>query len=182
MDPIRIIEKYYDKNSELYRILIIHSKLVAKKALEIANNIKELNPDIKFIEEASILHDIGIYLVNAPDIYCFGEKPYICHGYLGRDILEKEGFSKHALVCERHIGMGIEIKEILDRNLPIPRRDITPQTLEEEIVSFADKFFSKGLAVLEKEKTITEVIKEQEKHDKNAAIKVNNLLFKFKMN
>ena len=182
MDPIKIIEKYYDENSELYRILIIHSKLVTDKAVEIAENVKELNPDIEFIKEASMLHDIGIYLTNAPGIYCFGKYPYVCHGYLGRELLEKEGFLKHALVCERHVGMGITIEKIVQENLPMPKRDMTPQTLEEEIISFADKFFSKGLDVLEKEKTIEEIIKEQEKYNKDAREKIDNLVIKFKIN
>jgi hypothetical protein len=38
MDVIAIIEKYYKKDSDLYKILIRHSKEVMNKALEIAKN------------------------------------------------------------------------------------------------------------------------------------------------
>jgi uncharacterized protein len=111
-----------------------------------------LNPDLKFIEEAAMLHDIGIFLTNQPEIGCYGDKPYVCHGYLGREILEREGFPKHGLVCERHIGVGLTVKDIKQKNLPIPERDMMPISIEEQIICFADKFFSKTLEFLSKEK------------------------------
>src|SRR3990167_4819755 len=110
MDVIKLLEKYYRPDSKTYYLLVRHSRLVANKALEVAERVKELGPDLKFIEEAAMLHDIGIFMTHAPEIECFGKKPYICHGYLGRELLEKEGFPKHALVCERHVGVGISIQ------------------------------------------------------------------------
>lgn len=89
MNPIEIIRKYYNPESEAYKFLIHHSRMVAKKAVEVAERVRHLKPDIKFIEEAAMLHDIGIFLTHAPQIGCHGDKPYICHGYLGREILEK---------------------------------------------------------------------------------------------
>jgi len=53
-----------------------------------------------FIEEAALLHDIGIFNTNLPKIGCYGRHPYISHGYLGRELLENEGLAAHALVCE----------------------------------------------------------------------------------
>jgi uncharacterized protein len=82
MDPIKIIQKYYDVDSIAYKLLITHGNAVAKKALEIAKRIPQYNPDLKFIEEAAILHDIGIFLTNTPSIGCFGDHPYVCHVYL----------------------------------------------------------------------------------------------------
>ncbi|MDO8264824.1 MAG: HD domain-containing protein [Candidatus Parcubacteria bacterium] len=155
MNPIQIIQKYYQKDSRLYYILTEHSKAVAKKSLEIAKKASHLSPDLQFIEEASILHDIGIFLTNAPEINCLGEKPYICHGYLGREILEKEGFPKYGLVCERHTGISIE--DIEKQKLPIPKRDMLPVSIEEEIICLADKFFSKKERCLAKEKSINEI-------------------------
>lgn len=105
MDPIKIIQKFYKIDSKAYNLLVPHSEAVARKALETARKVPHLNPDLKFIEEAAMLHDIGIFLTNDPGLGCFGDKPYICHGYLGRELLEKEGFPKHALVCERHVGI-----------------------------------------------------------------------------
>jgi len=157
MDPLKIIQKYYQIDSKSYQFLVEHSKAVTKKSIEIAKKVPQLNPDLKFIEESSMLHDIGIFLTNAPEIGCFGEKPYICHGYLGREILEKEGFPKHALVCERHVGVGISIKDIEEQKLPIPKRDMLPISIEEQIICFADKFFSKSEEFLTKEKSLDKI-------------------------
>lgn len=144
MDPLDVIEKYYDPESKAYHFLVHHSRLVAKKAFEIAERARDLNPDVKFIEEAAMLHDIGIFYTNAPKIGCYGYKDYICHGYLGRELLEKEGLPRHALVCERHVGVGITAEEITSNNLPLPKRDMLPLTIEEKIICLADKFYSKS--------------------------------------
>lgn len=144
MKPLKILQRYYAGNLRCYSVLFEHSKAVAEKAVETAKRLKRGAPDLKFIEEAAILHDIGIFLTNAPEIYCCGEKPYVCHGYLGREILEKEGLPRHALVCERHLGAGITKEDIEKQGLPLPKRNMNPVSLEEQIICFADKFFSKG--------------------------------------
>lgn len=143
MNTLSIIEKYYKKDSELYNILVKHSTDVKNKALSIAKKHPELNIDTGFTEEAAMLHDIGIFLTNAPSIKCFGIAPYVCHGYLGREILDKEGLPKHALVCERHTGTGISLEEIESNHLPLPHRDMRPVSIEEKVICFADCFFSK---------------------------------------
>lgn len=156
MDTQKIIEKYYRPGSKAFKFLVEHGKSVARKALDVAERVSHLNPDRRFIEEASMLHDIGIFLTNAPQLGCYGDKPYICHGYLGREILEKEGFPRHALVCERHVGVGLTIKDIEEGNLPLPKREMLPISIEEKIVCFADKYFSKDSNPLE-EKPIEKI-------------------------
>ena len=162
MIPIDIIKKYYEEESILYKILLDHSFSVADKALSIAKMHPEMNLDIAFIYEAAMLHDIGIFRTNAPDIHCFGEFPYICHGYLGSDIMKNEGFPRHALVCERHTGAGISLENILKNNLPVPKRDMLPESLEEQLICFADKFYSKTRP--DKEKAIDKIRKNLFKH------------------
>ena len=115
---------------------------MTNKALSIARKLPELAIDIKFIEEAGMLHDIGIFMTKAPRIACEGSFPYICHGYLGRELLTNEGFPKHGLVCERHTGTGLSLESIVKRGLPIPHRDMQPESLEEKIICYDDKFFS----------------------------------------
>lgn len=159
MDPIKIIEEYYSSESRAYHFLVHHSRMVAEKALKIARRVMHLNPDPDFIHDAAMLHDIGIFFTNEPAIGCHGNKAYICHGYLGRELLEKAGFPKHGLVCERHVGVGISLEDIVQRNLPLPRRDMVPLTLEEQIICFADKFFSKDTEFLLKEKPLERVRK-----------------------
>ena len=143
INPLEIIEKYYPKGSNLNYILVKHSKQVMNKALEIADCHPELELDRQFIAEAAMLHDIGIYKCNAPRIQCFGTHHYIEHGYLGADILRAEGLARHALVSERHTGVGITLKMTLKEGLPLPHRDFSPVSMEEQIICYADKFFSK---------------------------------------
>jgi uncharacterized protein len=155
MNPLAIIEKYYDTQSKVYQILIKHSRSVADKASAIAKAHLEREWDLEFIEEAAMLHDIGIIFCHAPDIDCHGTYEYICHGYLGAELLRKEGFPRHALVCERHTGTGISLKMIEENKLPLPSRDFFPISPEEQLICFADKFFSK--TKLDKEKNIRKI-------------------------
>lgn len=144
MNPRLLIDKYCPRESQANHILTVHSELVAKKALDICSRHPELKLDIKFVEEAAMLHDIGIVKTFAPDIGCFGNLPYICHGYLGHDILFAEGYIEHALVCERHTGTGLSKHDIIVSNLPLPHREMQPVSQEEIIICYADKFYSKG--------------------------------------
>lgn len=144
MHPLAIIEKHYPKSSQAYDVLVTHSKMVMELAVKIAKAHPELNADTPFIIEAAMLHDIGIIYTHAPGIGCHGDFPYICHGFLGNDLLQKEGLPLHARVCERHTGTGLSLDEIKKQDLPLPHRDMTPETIEEQIICFADKFYSKG--------------------------------------
>jgi uncharacterized protein len=158
MNPFNIICKYYTAGTALYDILLTHSRSVAEKAVAIAMNHPEMHPDLDFIREAAMLHDVGIFLTHAPGIACFGDRPYICHGYLGRDLLQKEGFPRHALVCERHTGMGLALDVIVEKRLPLPHRDMLPVSIEEQMICFADKFFSKTQP--DREKNIDQILLE----------------------
>lgn len=151
-----IIDKYYPAG-KLRDILLIHSRKVADKALAALDKHPELNLDRNFVEEAAMLHDIGIFLCDAQGIECQGTEPYICHGRLGAEILRNEGFPRHARVAERHTGTGLTIETIKNQNLPLPLEDFSPETKEEKLICWADKFFSKSH--LEKEKTPEQVAK-----------------------
>lgn len=162
MDALAIIDKYYPEENELKHILLVHSRSVADKALQIARRHPELSLDCAFLEEASLLHDIGIFMTDAPEIFCFGDKPYICHGTLGAALLREEGYPRHALVCERHTGAGISLKQIQEQNLPIPHRELVPVSMEEQVICFADKFYSK--TKLDKEKTVEKALASIERY------------------
>lgn len=144
MDPLEIIRKHYSGNPEAMRFLLEHSRMVADKALEVARRVAHLKPDLRFIEEAAMLHDIGIIGTRAPMFGCGGDAPYIRHGVIGREMLEAEGLPRHALVCERHVGVGLTVEDIRKNGLPLPPREMSPVSVEEQIVCFADKFFSKN--------------------------------------
>lgn len=157
LNPLNVISKYYSPGSLSYQILTTHSQLVTQKSLALAKQVPHLNPDIDFIAEAAMLHDIGILFTNAPDIGCFGEHHYLAHGYLGRELLDREDLPRHALVCERHTGVGLTIADIQNQGLPLPVREMVPVSLEEKIICFADCFFSKKPAYLLAERSLPEV-------------------------
>jgi len=141
MDYQSIIDKYYE-DGELKRILMIHSQSVTRRALQIVSLHPELHLDAQFIEEAAMLHDIGIIRCDAPGIYCYGTEPYLRHGAIGAEMLRAEGYERHARVCERHTGAGLP--------------GFLPETLEEKVICYADKFYSK--THLDKEKTVEEAV------------------------
>ena len=130
MDYQTIIDKYYPADDALRRVLLHHSRQVADRCLAIVKKHKELPVDTQFLEEAAMLHDIGIYRCHAPSIHCHGTEPYIKHGPIGAELLRQEGFPRHARVAERHTGTGLP--------------GLEPETLEEQIVCYADKFYSKS--------------------------------------
>ena len=157
MDYTAILDKYYPEDNDCKQILLKHSRMVADFALVMAGRHPELGLDLRFIEEAAMLHDIGIFMTSAPDIGCVGDAPYICHGYLGAELLRKEGLPRHARVCERHTGTGLTKERIIASGWPLPAQDMLPETLEEQIVCFADKFFSK-VKYLHKSRTFEQVV------------------------
>jgi len=139
-----LLHVYLDDTPGLYQLVYDHSRCVADKALSIAESHPAMGNQLVFLEEAALLHDIGVFKTNAPSILCRGSLPYLCHGYLGRALLEAEGLPRHALVCERHVGTGLSLEEIVTRRLPLPHRDMQPVSVEEMLVCFADLFFSKS--------------------------------------
>lgn len=153
----RVIHKYIPPDSPTYPIYMIHCTLVANKALTIAKTLDLSAKSQRFIEEAAMLHDIGIIRTNTPAMYCYGELPYICHITEGRKILEAEGLPRHAVVAETHVGVGLTKEQIVAQGLPLPPRDMKPTTVEEEIISFADLFYSKNPEKLWREKSVKKV-------------------------
>lgn len=145
MNYNEIIDKYYPAPSKLRDIFLKHSEAVRDLALEIAAE-KNLPLRADVIAEAAMLHDIGIFMTNAPGIECQGDNPYIQHGRLGADLLRREGFSEEtARVAERHTGSGITHEDIVSQNLPLEEdRSYMPESLLEKLICYADKFYSKS--------------------------------------
>ena len=154
MNYQQIIDYYYAQG-KLRDILMVHSRKVADKAMRTCSK-PEMIP---FIEAAAMLHDIGIIRCDAAGIECYGSEPYICHGRIGAQMLREDarlfGLSQeeiepYARVCERHTGAGLTKQQIIYQSLPLPHEDFLPETLEEQIICYADKFFSKTHPEIEK--------------------------------
>ena len=169
MDCIELIDKYYANSPELRHVLVTHSEQVRDRALRIIDAHPDWEVDREFVAEAAMLHDIGIFRCNAPSICCNGTEPYIRHGVIGGEMLRQEGFPRHARVAERHTGTGLTLQQIERQQLPLPHEDFTPETLEEQIVCYADKFYSKSR--MERVLTVAEAAQLLEKFGHEGVLK-----------
>ena len=68
MSPVTIIDKYYPEDNERKHILLVHSRLVAEKALSIADHHPELQLDKDFLYEA-----IGTMALILPSLATDGQ-------------------------------------------------------------------------------------------------------------
>ena len=138
------IARFYEPGYELTEILLRHSCSVGELALDISHACM-LGLDDDDVMTASLLHDIGIFLTDAPGIYCQGHEPYIRHGVLGAALLRSQGMPEWiARVAERHTGVGLTSAQIREKGMPLPDADFVPETLLEKLVCYADKFYSKS--------------------------------------
>ncbi len=159
VDYFKIIHKYIKPDSPVYPLYIIHAILVTTKAVKIGKKLGLSEEQISFIEEASMLHDIGIIHTKDEEIHCTGNRPYILHTLEGQKILETEGLSEYARVARNHIGLGITKEEIINKGLPFPPEDIMADRIEDRIISYADLFYSKTPSLLWQELSFKEVEK-----------------------
>ena len=68
------------------------------------------------------------------------------------------GLPEHALVCERHVGVGMTKNDIRHQGLPLPPRDMLPVSMEEQIICYADKFYSKNGQDTDRVKSVDEIV------------------------
>lgn len=153
----KLLTRYLE--GESFAIVLEHSQHVAALALEVAGHLAVKKECLQFIEEAALMHDIGVCQVHAPELGLHGAHPYIMHGVLGRGIMDREGYPFHALVCERHTGVGLTSEDIIRQRLPLPHRDMCPESLSEKIICFADLFYSKNPKRLGERKSVARVRK-----------------------
>jgi len=115
--------------------VISHVELVTKKAVEIGKILKKkgFNVDIELLETAGYLHDIGRSVTHG-----------VGHGVVGARIIRQFGFPEPLIrLIERHVGAGITAEEA--KKLGLPEKDYLPETLEEKILAYVDKFFESDL-------------------------------------
>lgn len=109
--------------------------MVTKKALEIGKKLREkgFNVDLELLETGSYLHDIGRSVTHGVD-----------HAVESAKIIKGLGFCDSVIrLVERHVGAGITAEEA--EKLGLPKKDYVPETLEEKILSYADKFLESEL-------------------------------------
>lgn len=181
MDYQAIIDKYYTENDNLRQLLLKHSRQVADRCLLICDRHPELRLDREFLEEAAMLHDIGICRCHAPSILCVGTENYIAHGVIGAAMLRSYDatLEPYARICERHTGSGLSKQEIVAQKLPLPPQDFFPETLPEKLICLADKFFSKSGDM--REKTLSEVCHSLVKFGPESVARLEEMIRLFKV-
>ena len=90
---------------------------------------------------------------------------------MGAQLLRSLGYERHARVCERHTGTGLTKDMIVQNGWNLPARDFLPETLEEQLICFADKFYSKT-KFLKERRTLEQVIESMAKISPEAVEKV----------
>jgi len=129
--------------------VITHCESVAQLALEIAKVCKEkgLDVDLELVEIGALLHDIGRAKTHT-----------VHHAVIGAEMAESLGLPKSVIsIIKRHVGGGITAKEA--KKLGWTKDIYVPQTLEEKIVSYADKLIERSRRV-PIEKTIKNLSRE----------------------
>lgn len=114
--------------------VINHCKAVTELASETASILKERGLRINFelVEIGALLHDIGRSKTHS-----------VHHAVVGAEIAKSAGLPDPVVcIIKRHVGGGITASEAAE--LGWPEDVYVPVTLEEKVVSYADKLIEKG--------------------------------------
>lgn len=118
--------------------VVRHCKAVAKFALEMAEALKKkgLSVDCELVEISALLHDIGRSRTHS-----------VHHAIVGAEIAKSAELPDAVVsIIKRHVGGGITTSEA--EKLGWPTKDVyVPLTLEEKIVSYADKMIKNARRV-----------------------------------
>jgi uncharacterized protein len=109
--------------------VIEHCVNVTGIAMRIAEAFKNkgIKVDTDLIEAGALLHDIGRSKTHGVE-----------HGVIGGQLAREIGLPEPIVrIIERHIGAGIPLHEA--SKIGLPERNYLPETIEEKIVSYADK-------------------------------------------
>jgi uncharacterized protein len=117
------------RQSGCSRNVINHCEAVAELAIEIAKTCKEIGLDVnlELVEAGALLHDVGRSKTHS-----------VHHAVIGAKIARSVSLPEPVIsIIKRHVGGGITASEA--KKLGWPKDIYVPQTLEEKIVSYADK-------------------------------------------
>ena len=136
---IETLHRDHAPTRDAFESVYEHCRIVCQVAEQY---LPSLEVDADLVRAGALLHDVGVYrLYTAGVLDTVG---YVRHGVLGHELLAGLGFSETiSRFCSCHSGVGITRDDVLRQGLPIPAADYVPETREEELVMYADKFHSK---------------------------------------
>ena len=142
---IEELHRKYAPNEKVYQLVYGHCQVVNEIGQWCAANIGDSEQvDIDLLANAALLHDIGTYILFDAEGNVANEKLYPLHAILGAKIVADEGLDPRvAEIIETHVLLGLSKQEILARPWSLPARDYIPQTIEGELLCYADRFHSK---------------------------------------
>lgn len=144
-DEIRALHAEHAPSREAFDLVYTHCRIVCDLAEHVIAADPCLQPlDVDLVRAGCLLHDIGVYrLFDAAGR--LDHTQYVRHGVLGHELLAEAGMPEVLCrFCSCHTGTGITEHDVRTQALPIPPADYLPDTLEEEVVMYADKFHSKS--------------------------------------
>ncbi len=116
------------------RQVVAHCKAVSKLATQTAEALQNrgYKVDVSLVEVAALLHDIGRSRIQN-----------VHHVVEGVEISKSEGLPESVTAIIRsHVGGGIT--DVEAEKLGWPEEDYMPSTLEQKVVSYADKLVETG--------------------------------------
>ena len=142
-DEIRALHERYAPSPEALDLVFTHCEIVAGIAEQLVARTA-VPVDAELVRAGALLHDIGVYrLYDGTGRIDY--RDYIRHGVLGHELLRAEGFPERLCrFCSCHTGVGLTRQDIRAQQLPIPEADYLAETVEEQLVMYADKFHSKS--------------------------------------
>ncbi len=142
-DEITQLHRKYAPNDEAFTLVYEHCEIVAKIARECGDRY-DGKIDVELAVLAAMLHDIGTYTLFIPELHTFKEDGYQQHAFIGAKILEDEGLPPAVVdAVKTHVLMGITADEIRQQKWKLPYADLTPNSIEGELLCYADRFHSK---------------------------------------
>ncbi len=129
--------------------VIAHCMAVSALAVKFAEACKKrgLKVDVELVEVGALLHDIGRSKTHD-----------VNHSVVGVEIAQSLNLPESIIsIIERHIGGGISADEAKELGWPV--KDYLPVTLEEKLVTYADKLIE-GCRVVPIEQTIDKFSRE----------------------
>ena len=129
--------------------VIKHCRAVARLAVQIAKKCAEngVSVDLELVHIGALLHDIGRSKTHS-----------VHHAVIGAKIARSLGLPEPIIaIIERHVGGGISPEEAA--KLGWPDGNYMPESIEEKIVSYADKLIE-GAKIVSIDETLKKIKKE----------------------